>query len=238
MFVIDRVAIGADVIGIAPHPSRLGIVASVHHMYASYTYTTNMPTTQSSPGHVANTLGALALVLSDRMSAAAGVVATQGPSAPATLVALHEFLDGGSINQLRAVLGLTHSGTVRLVDRLEEDGLIRREAAQDARAVSLRLTRRGRVAAVRILRAREAVLRDALSSLTSIELMGLGRALDMTLEAVTVVRQKERAANPTETPAWLCRLCDFTACEREEGKCPVAQVSGSTMQANSGKILR
>lgn len=201
-------------------------------MYASYTYTRTVPTTQSSPLHLANALGALALVLSDRMSMAAEVVATEGPSAPATLVALHEFLDGGSINQLSAVLGLTHSGTVRLVDRLEEDGLIRRGAAQDARSVSLRLTRRGRVAAVRVLRAREAVLQEALSNLTSVDLIALGRPLDMILETVTIARQKERAENTSDAPAWLCRLCDFTACEREEGKCPVAQVSGSTMQAN------
>jgi MarR family transcriptional regulator, negative regulator of the multidrug operon emrRAB len=200
-------------------------------MYDSYTYIRIMPATPSSPLHLANALGALALVLSDRISSAAGVVATQGPSAPAALVALNEFLDGGSINQLRAVLGLTHSGTVRLVDRLEGEGLIRREAAQDARAVSLRLTRRGRVAAARIHGARQAVLQDALSSLTDDDLVSLGRALDVILETVTMVRQKERAKNPVDAPAWLCRLCDFEACEREAGKCPVAQVSGSTVQS-------
>ena len=91
--------------------------------------------------HVANVLGALSLVLADRMNAAIKAVAALGPSAPAALAALHEFLDGGSVTQLSDVLGLTHSGTVRLVDRLEAEGLVERVGAEDARAVSVVLTR-------------------------------------------------------------------------------------------------
>ena len=44
---------------------------------------------------------------------------------------------------LAGVLGLTHSGTVRLVDRLEDDGLLRRGQGQDARVVTLELTAKG-----------------------------------------------------------------------------------------------
>ena len=195
-------------------------------MCASHTYTRVVPTGPSTPPHVTNTLGALALVLADRMNSAAGLVVTQGPSASAVLVALHEFVEGGSMNNLRAVLGLTHSGAVRLVDRLEEDGLVKRGAANDARAVSLRLTRRGRAAAVQILRAREATLQDALTDLTDAELLALGRTLDKLLATITIVRQKERVAETANPPAWLCRLCDSAACGRDEGKCPVAKASG------------
>ncbi len=76
-------------------------------------------------------------MLADRINATTKAVAALGPSAPAALAALHEFLDGGSVTRLSSVLGLTHSGTVRLVDRLELEGLVERIGAKDARAVSL-----------------------------------------------------------------------------------------------------
>jgi hypothetical protein len=47
-----------------------------------------------------------------------------GPSAPTALVALHEFVDGLSMTQLGSLLGLTHSGTVRLVDGLIAAGVV------------------------------------------------------------------------------------------------------------------
>src|SRR3954469_8866919 len=113
-----------------------------------------MPRTGSSRQHAANALGALSLAITDRMNAAVEAVAALGPSAPAALAALHEFLDGGSVTQLSLVLGLSHSGTVRLVDRLEAEGFIERVAAQDGRAVSVVLTRGGRRLALQILQAR------------------------------------------------------------------------------------
>ncbi|HET9059960.1 MAG TPA: MarR family transcriptional regulator, partial [Acidimicrobiales bacterium] len=81
---------------------------------------------QSSHHHAVNALGALGLVLADQMASAVEAVAPLGPSAPSALVALHEFLDGGSVTQLSSVLGLTHSGAVRLVDRLAAEGLVER----------------------------------------------------------------------------------------------------------------
>ena len=90
-----------------------------------------MSQTRSSHQHAANVLGALSLVVADRMNAAVEAVVALGPSAPAALAALHEFLDGGSVTQLSSVLGLSHSGTVRLVDRLAVEGLVERVGAQD-----------------------------------------------------------------------------------------------------------
>ena len=49
--------------------------------------------------------------------------AGQSESAAAALSALLHFLDRPSVDLLRQVLGLTSSGTVRLVDRLAESGL-------------------------------------------------------------------------------------------------------------------
>jgi DNA-binding MarR family transcriptional regulator len=181
-----------------------------------------MPRTRSSHEHAANVLGALSLVIVDRINAAVEAVTTLGPSAPAALVALHEFLDGGSVSELSSVLGLTHSGTVRLVDRLAAEGLVQRVGAQDARVVSVALTRTGRRAALRIRQAREKSITDTLSALSAREVDALATALDAMLTTVTRARAAERAAQgPGRPQPWLCRLCDFAACGRDEGHCPV-----------------
>lgn len=184
-----------------------------------------MPQTESSRQHAANVLGALSLVVADRMNTAVEAIATIGSSAPAALAAMHEFLDGGSVTQLSSVLGLTHSGTVRLVDRLATEGLVERVGAQDGRAVSVVLTRHGRSTAERILHTREQSLASALSALSPNEIDNLATALDTMLTTVTLARAEERSTRPNHRPQpWLCRLCDFAACGRSEGNCPVANV--------------
>jgi DNA-binding MarR family transcriptional regulator len=155
------------------------------------------------------------------MNTAVEAIVTLGPSAPAALVAMHEFLDGGSVTQLSSVLGLTHSGTVRLVDRLAADGLVERVGAQDGRAVSVVLTRRGRLTAARILHTREKSLSSVLSALSPDEVDNLSAALDTMLTKVTLARAEDRSARTNDPQPWLCRLCDFAACGRSDGNCPV-----------------
>lgn len=180
---------------------------------------------RSSRQHAVNALGALSLVVADRMNTAVEAIATLGPSAPAALAALHEFLDGETVTQLSSVLGLTHSGTVRLVDRLAAEGLVERDRAQDGRAVSVVLTRTGRRTAARILQAREKSLMSALSALSPGEVDNLAAALDTMLTTVTLARAEERSVRTNDRPEpWLCRLCDFAACGRSEGNCPVNNV--------------
>lgn len=184
-----------------------------------------MPQTESSRQHTANVLGASSLVVADRVNTAVEAIAPLGPSAPATLAAMHEFLDGGSVTQLSSVLGLSHSGTVRLVDRLATEGLVERVEAQDGRAVSVVLTQHGRRTAERILRAREESLTTALSALSPDEIDNLAATLDKMLTTVTLARAEERSTRTNHRPQpWLCRLCDFAACGRSEGDCPVANV--------------
>lgn len=181
-----------------------------------------MTPTPSSRQHTANVLGALSLAIADRMNTAVEAIATLGPSAPAALAAMHEFADGGSVTQLSSVLGLTHSGTVRLVDRLAAEGLVERVGAEDGRAVSVVLTRRGRRMAERILQTREQSLAGALDALSPDEVENLAAVLDTMLTTVTIARAEERTARTIDRPRpWLCRLCDFDACGRSEGRCPV-----------------
>ena len=84
-------------------------------------------------GHTGNLLGAMALAVSDRMAEALADRSGRSESAAATLSALDQLLGEPSIDQLSRVLGLSQSGTVRLVDRLEQDGLVRRGSGEDGR---------------------------------------------------------------------------------------------------------
>jgi DNA-binding MarR family transcriptional regulator len=170
-----------------------------------------------------NLLGALALVIADRTMDAVDDAAGSSPSAAAALSALLHFLDAPSVDLLRQVLGLTSSGTVRLVDRLEEAGYIRRGPGRDGRSTSVVLTAAGRRAAQRISAARAEVLNDSLRVLSAAERDELepliGKVLAGLIRGPGAVR-------------WLCRMCDTGACEREEGKCPVANAARAALPAS------
>jgi DNA-binding MarR family transcriptional regulator len=164
----------------------------------------------------ANVLGALAQAITDRTASAIAAAAGQNVSAAAALSALHHFLDRPTLDQLRDVLGLTHSGAVRLVDRLTDAGLVARGQGDDRRSRSVALTAEGRAAAERVAAARAAVLEDLLVDLSRAERDTLGGLLDRLMAGV--VRGKDGGA-------WICRLCDLDACERSEGRCPAANAA-------------
>ena len=91
------------------------------------------PADEHDPARAANILGALALVLTDRMSDSVEDAAAQAVTAAVALSALaHVLPPEPSIDLLRQVLGITHSGAVRLVDRLEQAGHVRRGRARTA----------------------------------------------------------------------------------------------------------
>jgi DNA-binding MarR family transcriptional regulator len=160
-----------------------------------------------------NLLGALSLAITDRTLAAAGESLGQSESAAVTLSALYHFLDEPSVGLLRQVLGLTPSGTVRLIDRLEAAGYVTRRPGADARSVAVRLTASGRRAAQRVSAARADVLEDALSELAPEERKVLDQLISRVLTGMI---------RPPGAVRWTCRLCDTTACGRETGDCPVA----------------
>ena len=172
--------------------------------------------------HVANTLAALALALGDRIRESTEEAAGHAAAGPSALVALREFLGHGTIDQLRAALGLSHSGAVRLVDRLTRDGYVERRPGADARSVALVLTRSGHAAARRVLAARAAAVETALAGLTADDLRSLDTLTGKILQTVTEQRLADRERGRPPSGGWLCRLCDFSACGREDGACPTA----------------
>src|SRR5688572_5746592 len=102
----------------------------------------------------ANLVGALGMVLRDALADAAELAGGESPAA--ALVALNGAAAGGTIDALAGVVGLTHSGTVRLVNRLVREGLVERRRGADQRSAALVLTPQGRRAARRVLSRREA----------------------------------------------------------------------------------
>jgi DNA-binding MarR family transcriptional regulator len=164
----------------------------------------------------ANVFGALSLVVADRAADATAAAAGRSDSAAAALSALLHFLDGPSVDRLRQVLGLTSSGTVRLLDRLEESGYVRRAPGADGRSTSVALTEAGRQAAARVSLARAAVLERSLAVLSDAERETFGFLAGKVLVGMM------RGPGATR---WICRLCDIGVCRGAEGGCPVGNAA-------------
>jgi DNA-binding MarR family transcriptional regulator len=173
---------------------------------------------------LANLLASVTLNLAEESQAALERTTGLSGSATAALLALEEFLDGAHVGRLADVLGLTHSGAVRLVTQLEAEGLAQRRTGSDRRRVEVRLTARGRARAREARRARAALIDQATSGLTADESEMLEGLLDKVVRARVEARVEGRRQG--EPAAWWCRTCDFTACGRPEGRCP-AQVTAA-----------
>ena len=165
-----------------------------------------------SHAHVENVLGAFGLVLADRLATAADRAA--GQSAAAALVTLYGTRAGVRIDSLARVVGLSHSGAVRLVDRLAAEELVERRRGADQRSAALYLTPAGRRAARRVLAERQSAMHSLIALLTDDQQTQLADLAESVL--------RELAEEPA-AEAQLCRLCDLEACGRSRGDCPVAR---------------
>jgi len=168
---------------------------------------------------LANVLGALALVVTDELTRTVVASADHRSATDATTVAaLAQFLDGATLDRVHLVLGVTPSGAVRLVDRLAQAGLVRREAGPDGRSRAVRLTDAGRDRARTIHAARAAYLSGLTAGLSPDEVATLRDLLGRVMGNVVAAKHGG---------AWTCRLCDLTACRRAEGECPAMNAAMS-----------
>lgn len=155
-----------------------------------------------------NLLGALAFAVADDLTRAADACAPEGGHATAA-IALVGHEPGMPIERLRRALGLSHPGTVRLVDRLQSHGLVRRHSADfDGRAVALHLTSAGEELRGKVLRSRQGALHRALGALSRQEQELAGALIEKMLRAA--LRDRDHAYE-------ICRLCNDSVCR----KCPV-----------------
>lgn len=166
---------------------------------------------------LANVLGAAAVGIGDLLAEVTGAVTERGGATAAAVLTVGTR-PGRPIDELRRVLGLTHSGTVRLVDRLEARGWIRR-APTEGREVHLELTARGREIQGELLAARRRVLQELLDPLDGEERRALASALDRILR---------RLPSDRDVAQRICRLCEHAVCRG--ASCPV----GSAVVDSSG----
>jgi DNA-binding MarR family transcriptional regulator len=156
--------------------------------------------------HTSNVVSAWVLEAGAALAGAAGAAGLdERRLAALTLVATH---DGCSIDWLRRRIALTHSGAVRLVDRLADGGLLERTPVQ-GRSVALTLTPAGAGALARWRDERERALGPLLSALAPDERETLAGLLAAALE------RRGRGRPDADT---LCRTCDWPACGAD---CPV-----------------
>lgn len=178
---------------------------------------------KSSTSRLENLLASFALGLHDDTTCALERATGLTGSSPAALLALDEFLGGAKLRRIADVLGITHSGAVRLVAQLEDHGLVGRVTGSDRRNVEVHLTDEGRRRAAAAQRARRDVIRRALDHMTDGDAQDLERMLDLLITGSVGLRIEQRAAG--DTPAWWCRTCDFEACGRTANRCPAQRAA-------------
>jgi DNA-binding MarR family transcriptional regulator len=126
-------------------------------------------------------------------------------------VSLDDWLAGATVDRLSRVLGLTHSGAVRLVDRLAADGLVERRPGSDGRSRAVFVTEAGSAAARVAQAGRFEAMERVLEPLSGSEREVLTGLLERMLGAMTTDH---------ESAGHICRLCDAHVCGHPD-RCPV-----------------
>lgn len=148
--------------------------------------------------HLPNKFAALSLAVTDATLAGDTALA---PTAVAALITAANN-PPASIGEMAAIVGLTHSATVRLIDRLETDGLLRRRR-RVGREVQVEITPAGRRRADGLQDRRLAESNDFLAALSVEERELLSRLVDRMLCSYATKGHDRRR---------LCRMCARAYC--------------------------
>jgi DNA-binding MarR family transcriptional regulator len=156
-----------------------------------------------------NLIGALGLALSDGLNEV--LAESSGLRLPdaAVLNTVGQF-PGGTIQSVRAALGITHGGVVRIVDRLADAGLIERRPGVDGRSLALHLTASGQATWRALADARLEWLDDLTSRVPPEVRPHVDAVVSALLTALTP---------DDDTAEQTCRLCDESVCPQR--RCPV-----------------
>jgi len=145
--------------------------------------------------------GALSLAVMDRIEQGAREVVGRGGETPAALIGIG-YGQGMTNDRLRRILGLSHSGAVRLVDRLVSDRLVERN-----------LTATGAEARNDLLVSRISAVASLLDVLSPAETKQLG----------TLLREVLARQDTSEMDRFtICRMCDDRVCTN----CPLPTTKG------------
>lgn len=158
----------------------------------------------------ANWLGTLAVLIQDRVEARWQAELDLSPMSAAALVQVEQE-PGAAIELVAKTIGLSHSATVRLIDKLVARDLVAKDrAAEDQRAQSLKLTRAGKRMAAQLHAIRNRVTDDLLGLLPPAEGAALGNAIATILHRAVTTKQEGDQ---------VCRVCDEGRCREEI--CPI-----------------
>ena len=158
----------------------------------------------------ANWLGTLAVLIQDRVEARWQAELDLSPMSAAALVQIEQE-SGCAIEPVAGRIGLSHSATVRLIDKLVERDLVAKDRARaDARQQSLKLTKSGKRVAAQLHQARNQVTDDLLALVPPAEAAALGGAIAAILHRAVTTKQEGDT---------VCRVCDENRCRPEI--CPI-----------------
>jgi MarR family transcriptional repressor of emrRAB len=165
---------------------------------------------------LSNLLGALAVGVGDEIDAAVWAKVGLRGSALAALLTIFTR-PGDSVDALARTLGLSHSATVRAVDRLAKDGLVARGIKDsDRRAAALTVTRSGATTARAALATRRSNLDKLLSRLGNGEREVLEEVLGKVLETLP---------GGHSDATRICRFCEHAVCRGD--RCPVGSAASA-----------
>jgi DNA-binding MarR family transcriptional regulator len=164
--------------------------------------------------YISNLIGAFAITISSNIEQQIAELGGRSLNHEAALVAVHNH-PNETIDILSKILGLTHSGAVRLINTLESEDLIERhKSVKDARAVVLRVTATGQKRVNLILASREKVVRELLENFDDKQRENFVDLLRISMKHLTSDQVEARR---------ICRLCDEGVC-RKQG-CPVENIT-------------
>lgn len=160
--------------------------------------------------YISNLIGVFATTVSTAIASKVSTLGGRSLNHEAALVAIHNHPDE-TIDVLSKVLALTHSGAVRLINALEQEGLVaRHKSTQDSRAIVLRVTQHGSERVKDILQKRAIATLKVIEHLSDDQKQNFAKLLEMVMENLTDKKIEARR---------VCRLCDEGVC-RKLG-CPV-----------------
>lgn len=165
-----------------------------------------------SAARTGNLLETYARSLTHRVDAAITAEFGIRGAAASVLVAVLNWAEGRSLEELRLPLGVTQPAVTRIVDRLVADGLITRSRRpDDRREWVIGLTPDGRAQATALVEVRQAIVADDIAHLDPKLRRTLTTVLEDLLGNLTTGRISARS---------LCRFCDAHVCGHPVG-CPV-----------------
>jgi DNA-binding MarR family transcriptional regulator len=168
-----------------------------------------------------NLLGALVVALGDALDEATEIAAGHGGAGPAALATVAQW-SAPAVHALGERVGLSQSAGVRLVSRLEADGLLERNPGRDGRTLAIAVTPAGTERATQVLAARRQVLEAALVALP---------AGDQEQLVVLLERILHHLTGGTADAGRICRLCEVAICP--QNRCPVTIAADAVRAAEA-----